>query len=625
MLLLSKIGVPLFIRDIFNPEKQDDGAARRLFLDTLFDFLVDSDGNIIDVTFEGFFVLTFIFGELFDAYMKHGMSHIERLTAVFRARHFLNIWRINVFILLLLAHLEYYPNVPFFPRKHGSSFIEHYFGITLSFISEFAFGQLIQMNKHITFWQRIFSSGKYNSTKEKYSNNGYIHDCDSPLTTEEITALKKIPSRPGFDRALVVGSKEADMIATQFCGMELPKLLLKRRARISTRTSASDGSDDEEPFPVTAKDIDFELDTPIRIPPHPNQDAVCPESDAIVLGKDLTVSQALAHAAHHIVTERVLSELVAKDEAELDAIDKELDANPETSVSGRMWIAPLLNPAPPTPAAILVIPTFLKADGTISRQDLVDQRRCHCATTREKTRKPEINAEYLGGKFSLNHAAHQLKEGLQSEGLRKDTTFQKARYRRWIVSGPAVEWTERCRLDVALSNLHVPKLRSRGVDAITPIRLGSLVIMRSAIRLYLGEVLGIYRYGSVSGKHESYTDTETVDGLSYLSLRMYEQIGTSLNLFRHIVPVHRGVSALALFNHAPISELVYPLTCGSLSTQPNAMFSIPGGDSGYECWDALSSSAAVYRILDLPADNSTDDSEEEDDYDEPISGSSSKK
>ncbi|KAJ7653460.1 hypothetical protein B0H17DRAFT_1147109 [Mycena rosella] len=427
------------------------------------------------------------------------------------------------------------------------------------------------MNKHITFRQRIFSSGKYNSTKEKDSNNGYIHDCDSPLTTEEMTALKKIPSRPGFDRALVVGSKEADTIATQFCSEDLHPQFRAGSGDSSAAedsdsiASASDGSDDEESFPVTAKDIDFELDTPIRLPPHPNQDAVCPESDAIVLGKDLTVSQALAHAAHHIVTERVLSEFMAKDEAELDAIDKELDANPETSVSGRMRTAPLLNPAPPTPAAILSTSVAV-----IARQ---------LGSTREKTRTPEINAEYLGGKFSLNHAAQQLKEGLQSEGLRRDTTFQKARYRRWILSGPAVEWTERCRLDVALSNLHVPKLRSRGVDAITPIRLGMARC----------------------------------------------RIGTSLNLFRHIVPVHRGVSALAFFNHAPISELVYPLTCGSLSTQPNAMFSIPGGDSGHECWDALSSSAAVYRILDLPADNSTDDSEEEDDYDEPISGSSSKK
>jgi hypothetical protein len=46
MTVFRKVGVPLYICDIFNPEKQDDGTARRLFLDTLSQFLVDSDGNI---------------------------------------------------------------------------------------------------------------------------------------------------------------------------------------------------------------------------------------------------------------------------------------------------------------------------------------------------------------------------------------------------------------------------------------------------------------------------------------------------------------------------------------------------------------------------------------------------
>ncbi|KAJ7705803.1 hypothetical protein B0H14DRAFT_2647224 [Mycena olivaceomarginata] len=68
----------------------------------------------------------------------------------------------------------------------------------------------------------------------------------------------------------------------------------------------------------------------------------------------------------------------------------------------------------------------------------------------------------------------------------------------------------------------------------------------------------IYRYGSVSGKHESFHEAETVDGLSYLSLEVYEQAGIfSSTLHR---PMGRSSPALALFTHAPISELVYLLT-----------------------------------------------------------------
>jgi hypothetical protein len=159
--------------------------------------------------------------------MKRGMSRIERVTCIFRARDFPTIWHANIvdsesrypdlfqklssfladatfqilirlcnqFILLILAHRKYYPDVPFLPRNHGSSFIEHFFGITRSFISEFTFGQLIQMNKHITFRQGILSSGKFNTKKEKDSNNGYIPDqCDTPAppTPAEVSALEQL-------------------------------------------------------------------------------------------------------------------------------------------------------------------------------------------------------------------------------------------------------------------------------------------------------------------------------------------------------------------------------------------------------------------------------------------------
>ncbi|KAJ7804636.1 hypothetical protein B0H14DRAFT_3774068 [Mycena olivaceomarginata] len=73
--------------------------------------------------------------------------------------------------------------------------------------------------------------------------------------------------------------------------------------------------------------------------------------------------------------------------------------------------------------------------------------------------------------------------------------------------------------------------------------------------LYLGEVLGIYRYGSVSGRHESFTDAETVDGLSYVAPER------NINIFQHIAPPNRtSARSLALFTHAPMSEFVYLLT-----------------------------------------------------------------
>ncbi|KAJ7872018.1 hypothetical protein B0H14DRAFT_3860527 [Mycena olivaceomarginata] len=270
--------------------------------------------------------------------------------------------------------------------------------------------------------------------------------------------------------------------------------------------------------------------------PHALQEVVCSKDKLTdkVLGKNLTFSQALAHAAHHIVTESYLAEEVAKDEAELEAIDQQLDADPDSIAF-----------------EIMRIPDW---------------------------------------------------------------------YAVW-----AVEWSLGCRLDVALKDVHIPNLRSRGVSAITPIQLDSLVIMRSAVRLYLGEVVGIYRYGSVSGRHESFVTAETVDGLSYLSLRVYEQLHPGYNMFQHIVPPERPRrDALALFTHAPVSELIYLLS-GAKVSKKGEVHCLSAGEVGWERWEALRSTA-VYRLLGIEnsADNSEEEEEDEEDYEEP-EGTSSKK
>ncbi|KAJ7846258.1 hypothetical protein B0H14DRAFT_2584319 [Mycena olivaceomarginata] len=67
-----------------------------------------------------------------------------------------------------------------------------------------------------------------------------------------------------------------------------------------------------------------------------------------------------------------------------------------------------------------------------------------------------------------------------------------------------------------------------------------------------------YRYGSVSWRHDSFHGAETVEGPSYLSLEIYEQVHNLHNIFQHIAPSEGpGSKGLALFTHAPTSEIVY--------------------------------------------------------------------
>ncbi|KAJ6569952.1 hypothetical protein B0H10DRAFT_2109006 [Mycena sp. CBHHK59/15] len=325
----------------------------------------------------------------------------------------------------------------------------------------------------------------------------------------------------------------------------------------------------------------FESET-VRVP---HSTAPTPLSiDNSLPDSSLFPAEAMAHASHHILTEQYFADAADECEAERARIEKRLNDNPLTdkTISGRMLIANLLNPVlVPYGPGMRPIPTFINVGTPVSRTDLVAQRTRHCAGTNvhsEATRQPQTDVSYLDGKFSLNHAAHQLKEAVeQSEGLRTETAFQKGRYRRWIVAGKPIEWVVGCKLDVALSDM-------KGIDSLNILSLESFVIMRSAKRIYLGQVKGIYRYGSVSGKHESFTDAETVEGLSYLSLKVYEQM-FGQNVFKHI-SICKGPE-LALFTHAPISALVYHLSGAGVKIHLDGTYSISAGDAGWERWAIL--------------------------------------
>ncbi|KAJ6628383.1 hypothetical protein B0H10DRAFT_2209664 [Mycena sp. CBHHK59/15] len=460
--------------DIFNADKQDDGAARQLFTDILFGFLLDSEGKLKHPSLEGVFILTFVFGELFDAWMKHSMPHIECITCVFRARHFLTIWRSNIikaelrypdlfqkqrsfladssfliiiqlcdqFILLTLAHLEYYPDVPFMPWHHGTHFLKHFFGIARSFITDFSFRQLVEMYKHILIRARILASGQYSTKKEKDSNNGYSFDfVDSGLTPEEITVLKDIPSRLDIDHACKTAWNEASVLASQFAKMEIPTLPLKS-SDLDPKIRTANGPSADEPDDELSEEEEVLEQTPLGLNPKafesemvrvPHSTAPTALSiDNSLPGSSLSPAEAMAHASHHILTEQYFADAADECEAELARIEKRLNDNPLTdkTISGCMLIANLLNPIlVPYGPGMRPIPMFINVGTPVSRTDLVAQHTRHCAGTNvhsEATRQPQTDVRYLDGKFSLIHTAHQLKEAVeQSEGLRTETAFQK--------------------------------------------------------------------------------------------------------------------------------------------------------------------------------------------------------
>ncbi|KAJ7939918.1 hypothetical protein B0H13DRAFT_1850117 [Mycena leptocephala] len=126
------------------------------------------------------------------------------------------------------------------------------------------------------------------------------------------------------------------------------------------------------------------------------------------------------------------------------------------------------------------------------------------------------------------------------------------------------------------------------------------------------------------GKHESFTDAETVEGLSYLSLELY----LGRNIFQHIVPSNGPLTTdLALFTHAPISELVYLLAGAAVQVLGDAAdgtFKLSGGDSGRECWQKMTTEE-MRRTLHVVARQGNNILSDDDEYEEPAEGGKKRK
>ncbi|KAJ6543068.1 hypothetical protein B0H19DRAFT_1268241 [Mycena capillaripes] len=203
-------------KDIEDSDKQDDGAARRLFYFLVFlamsEEIPDSGGELrIQEEFTGLFVYLWVFGTLFDAWMSRTMSIQDRLLAAFRARFWLHLWRkhtvnlsaqfpdlysparcfispasfhifnrlCDTLILLAIIYSRYYPNQPFCPWLHGTEFVEHFFGLARMLLPNFTYTEFLKMCQHMEVRQRILLSEKFNLKRERDSAAGYIMDYDA--------------------------------------------------------------------------------------------------------------------------------------------------------------------------------------------------------------------------------------------------------------------------------------------------------------------------------------------------------------------------------------------------------------------------------------------------------------
>ncbi|KAF7318667.1 hypothetical protein HMN09_00378400 [Mycena chlorophos] len=222
LLRLQRTGTSGLLKsDVVNVDKQDDGAARRLWHHTALVACTSGEDEAVEIRsgFEGLFVYLFTLGLLFDAWMNRTMTVQNRVLAVLRARFFLHFWRAHVvhmtnkypdlysparsfispasfhifnwlcdsMLLLVLIYAKYYPDALFCPWLMGTECR------ALFWARSHAIAQL----------HRLMLSGRFKEKRERNARAGYILDFDtSPLTAED-RELARVRITPSEMNALV--------------------------------------------------------------------------------------------------------------------------------------------------------------------------------------------------------------------------------------------------------------------------------------------------------------------------------------------------------------------------------------------------------------------------------------
>lgn len=164
---------PLFRRDVYGVDRQDDRAALRTLSSATLRHLKEHQPDDVALA-----VYLFITGEMADAWQNREIPYVDRARMVFRARHFFQAWAAHVdshpdyarhthfisresfdifisgicdgLISLIIAYRDFYPDYPFLPWLHSTACCEHIFGIIRKLKADFSIGDLMQLLPKLT-------------------------------------------------------------------------------------------------------------------------------------------------------------------------------------------------------------------------------------------------------------------------------------------------------------------------------------------------------------------------------------------------------------------------------------------------------------------------------------------
>lgn len=491
-------------------------------------------------------------GTLFSAWLSRTISPRERVLCAFRARFWLHFWHQHIItmsrqypdlysttrsfispasfrifnrlcdtlVLLVIAYARHYPDQPFCPWLLGTEFVEHFFGQARMLLPDFTYAELLKMVQHIMVRQRILLSGNFKENREKQSGVGYILDFDAtPLTPEDYRLALVDLTMQDINNLVELGYKEAEMICKDLLKIPVPKLdpvhpiRLARGEASQSKDSTDDDSDDED---VTEEDL---------------------YDDGLDDQTDPTVSAVANSAAEGTAR---LSALCDDYEA---VVEEAQTAPPIMPLSVPNHVENSDRPSG-IPMDISLHSSLVDARGKISIEAMLQARRKLQAGTTTKSERvvrmdPKfalrramdvINPDASDGKkkMSIQEASQRVRV---VQALAKDVeTEKKVRENRWQTFAKGlrniIPADGKLHIHFVVRHTHaafpvLPNVSSRNVNGMFFLKRGSFVIVRNnAARLYIGEVLDMYKLAS-GNRYGSVKTANTVESLKYLSVRAF--------------------------------------------------------------------------------------------------------
>lgn len=471
----------------------------------------------------------------------------------------------DTLVLLALAYSEYYPTTAFCPWLIDTGFVEHFFGIARQLLPNFSYAEFVKMAQHIMVRQRILESGLIRKTVERDSAVGYSFKYDPATDMRSKTPLKdqddKIDalcpstlSRSDLKKIIELAYKESAHICNDILFMPAPVNIpekgitlfplgsvAKKIARSMCSKSKENHSTGDDLESDNSSDSEGESD----LDDEDEDDSLmdCPQDI------DEATAAAASSSARYSALSQDLESVVNSDTA-LVNMDR---ACPSPHQLHGNDITPAESTISHSNSSARHGTLFNPESGYISTKRMIEVRNAiQSGTATKSERTVTISSRYTAlekvsdstdmegainssKRITSQEASQRLRVAQDTNTILKKEEQKKLRQIRWqSVSMQLKKDLKKVVNDIPLH------LSERGVTALNDIHRGVYLIMRSSTpinknsktnseRFYIGQVLDIYKKGQ-SSRYGSVERQNTLDGLAYISLRVYLALGITVSI-----------------------------------------------------------------------------------------------